>query len=180
VGYTQEKNIYGTICENDRTVLPNRIYVFQWWIEEARSEKREREREKERTEKKGGVTKRRDACTRTFTSNMWKQCVKSCMDRGSFLEKANLFWWESHIRVVVAVYANKNKFSFISASLIVSNKVYTHLRPGANIAFEQKYLNIRILQKYRYSFYFIFIVIYSLYIEKMFFFFKYVFFTEKI
>jgi len=68
------------------------------------------------------------------------------------------------------VYANRNEFSFISASLIVSNKVYTHLRHGANIAFEQKYLNIHTLQKYEYSFYFVFIVIYSLYIKKVFFF----------
>jgi len=57
VEYTQEKNIYGTVCENDRMVLPNRIYVFQ--IEEAR-----------RARKKGGVIKRRDACIRAHLQAM--------------------------------------------------------------------------------------------------------------
>jgi len=136
VDYTQEKNIYhlwewqnGAAKSHLRISMVNR-----------RSEKRERERETENGEK--GRRNKEAWCvyTRTFTSNMRKQCVKSCMDRGSFLEKANLFWWESHIRVVVAVYANRNEFSFISAFLIVSNKVYTRLRHGANIAFEQKYL----------------------------------------
>jgi len=58
--------------------------------------RRQRRERGKRSAEKRGVIKRRDRCTRAFTSRARKQCVKPCMCRGSFRENANLFRRGSH------------------------------------------------------------------------------------
>ena len=105
-----------------------RYRLWEWQNGAAKSHLRipnrrsEKSREKRRRNKEAWCV-----YTRAFTSNVRKQCVKPCMDRGSFLEKANLSRRGSRMRVVVAVYAHRNEFIRL-ALLIVSNKgLYTFI-----------------------------------------------------
>lgn len=86
------------------------------------------------------------------TSNVRKQCVKPCVDRGSFLENANLFRRGSRTRVDTS----RNELLFITTPVFGAfdrflNGVHSVLRVlrGANIAFTSKHLACsRVRRKY--------------------------------